>query len=104
MKKRALLLHPADNCIVALCDIARGDTVYWDSGETLSAQAVSLGHKLACVAIQRGAKVIKYGAAIGSATRDIQAGEHIHTHNLHSDAIAIFHHHNAGYQPDQEAP
>jgi hypothetical protein len=31
--------------------------------------------------------VIKYGAPIGSATRDIAPGEYVHTHNLKSDYL-----------------
>ena len=40
------------------------------------------GHKYALRAIKAGEDVIKYGQPIGHATEDIQAGEHVHTHNL----------------------
>jgi hypothetical protein len=40
--------------------------------------------------IPAGAKVIKYGAVIGSATRDIAPGEVVHTHNLRSDYLPTF--------------
>ena len=40
------------------------------------------GHKYARGPIAAGADVIKYGMPIGHATRDIAAGEHVHTHNL----------------------
>ena len=40
------------------------------------------GHKYALRPIKAGENVIKYGMPIGHATRDIAAGEHIHTHNL----------------------
>lgn len=40
------------------------------------------GHKYACRDIRQGENVIKYGQPIGHATRDIAAGEHVHTHNL----------------------
>ena len=32
-------------------------------------------------------KVLKYGLPIGSATRDIAAGEHVHVQNMKSDYI-----------------
>jgi hypothetical protein len=31
--------------------------------------------------------VVKYGAPIGSATRDIGPGEYVHTHNVKSDYL-----------------
>ena len=40
------------------------------------------GHKYACRDIRQGENVIKYGQPIGHATRDIAAGEHVHSHNL----------------------
>lgn len=40
------------------------------------------GHKYALRNIQQGENIIKYGQPIGHATRDIAAGEHVHSHNL----------------------
>lgn len=40
------------------------------------------GHKYALRDIAKGEKVIKYGYPIGTASKDIHEGEHIHTHNL----------------------
>lgn len=40
------------------------------------------GHKYALTQIKKGENVIKYGYPIGHATCDINAGEHVHTHNL----------------------
>jgi len=45
------------------------------------APGVPFGHKVALRAIARGEPVIKYGVAIGHATCDIAAGEHVHVHN-----------------------
>ncbi|MBQ8508991.1 MAG: altronate dehydratase [Clostridia bacterium] len=42
------------------------------------------GHKFALRHIKKGEDIIKYGYPIGHATADIQAGEHVHTHNLRS--------------------
>lgn len=54
---------------------------------------VPAGHKVARRAIPQGELVIKYGEAIGRATRDIQAGEWVHSHNLrsHLDEDAAYH-------------
>ena len=53
--------------------------VVLDDGE-----AVARGHKVALSDIKKGELVIKYGAPIGRATVDIQAGEWVHSHNLRS--------------------
>ena len=40
------------------------------------------GHKYALCRIKAGDNVIKYGQPIGHATCDIEAGDHVHTHNV----------------------
>jgi hypothetical protein len=39
---------------------------------------------IALAAIASGARVVKYGSAIGTATADIPRGAHVHTHNVMS--------------------
>ena len=53
--------------------------------------AVSLedSHKYARRNIKKGEKIIKYGFPIGTATRDIQQGERVHTDNLKTDLTGI---------------
>lgn len=43
--------------------------------------AVSGGHKIARQAMMAGEAVIKFGQFVGTASVDISAGEHVHTHN-----------------------
>lgn len=43
---------------------------------------VETGHKVALEDIPQGSNVIKYGFPIGHATKDIKAGEAVHTHNV----------------------
>ncbi|MFI3382196.1 UxaA family hydrolase [Escherichia albertii] len=102
MRKRALKLHASDNCVVALNDIACGDIVWWDDGEMVASNGTTLGHKLACEVVKHGDSIVKYGAVIGHATRDIAIGEYVHSHNLTSNVIAIFHHDDAGYQSEEK--
>lgn len=40
------------------------------------------GHKRACVAIESGSPIVKFGSLIGIATRSIPLGAHVHTHNV----------------------
>ncbi len=54
-------------------------------GITLSGKGeIPAGHKFALRDIPKGEYVIKYGEIIGRASRDIQAGEWVHTHNVKS--------------------
>jgi len=89
---RLLRLHPADNVLTVLAPVAAGERLIVSGVEATMASGVSLGHKLASRPIAAGEKIIKYGAPIGSATRDIACGEHVHTHNLKSDYLPTFLH------------
>lgn len=87
MDKRILLLHPSDNVYV-VCQSLKGDErLITADGELLVTEPVEVGHKLARIATPNGHTIIKYGAPIGSATRDLIAGEHVHLHNMRSDYI-----------------
>jgi len=90
LASRLLLLAPEDNVLVACTDLRIGDDVLID-GELLTlAQPIGLGHKVARQALRAADKLLRYGAPIGSATRDIARGEHVHMHNLASDYIATY--------------
>lgn len=84
-----LLLDPHDNVLVAVRDLPAGQQVPDGDGRIVLRQAVPLGHKLARQPIPAGARIIKYGASIGSATRDIAAGDWVHLHNLASDYLPV---------------
>lgn len=85
-----LLLHPKDNCLVSCCSMSTGEQISIDNQKLHLLGNVMLGHKVARKNIHQGAKVIKYGAVIGSATHEIQMGEHIHLHNIKSDYLPTY--------------
>ena len=78
MAKRSIIINPADNVAVALDDLKKGERC---EGVVL-AEDIARGHKFALRAIAAGEDIIKYGTPIAHATRDISAGEHVHTHNV----------------------
>jgi hypothetical protein len=84
---RLLRLSPADNVLVLLGPVAAGEDLVIDGRATRMSAPLPLGHKLAARDIAAGEKILKYGVPIGSATRDIAAGEHVHTQNLRSDYL-----------------
>lgn len=76
---RTLTLNPRDNVAIALDDLAAGEVC--GAGVTLL-QSVKRGHKIAIAPIAAGENVLRYGQIIGQATADIEAGAHVHVHNL----------------------
>ena len=88
MKPKAILIDTKDNVATAFQDLAKGDsvTVSLEGTETTVAlaQDIPFGHKLALAPIGLHEPVIKYGEAIGLATQPIEAGQHVHIHNMES--------------------
>lgn len=86
--RKSIVMDPADNTGVALADLAAGERLDVPSGEgTVSvvlAEPVGFGHKFALQRIAAGEAVLKYGAVIGLAVRDIAPGDHVHVHNVES--------------------
>jgi len=78
MPRIALTVHPADN-VVTLLDFDETD-MHTHDGLLLRGR-IPFGHKAASRPIAHGDPIIKYGVAIGVATRTIAAGEHVHVHN-----------------------
>jgi hypothetical protein len=83
-------LGERDNVVVLARHVDAGDSFAGPSGEiwTMSAH-LGVGNKLAAVPIAAGDRVFKVGVPIGTATKAIQSGEHVHSHNLRSDHIPI---------------
>jgi altronate hydrolase len=73
-----LVAHPGDSVGIALVALEAGTEA---QGVTLR-QDVPAGHKFALRALVAGEPVLKLGHAIGVASADIAAGEHVHGHNL----------------------
>ncbi len=82
---RLLLLAPEDNVLVVREEIAPGGQMKIGGVGVSLAKLVPRGHKLARHDIAPGDKILKYGVPIGSATRPIARGEHVHVHNIRSD-------------------
>lgn len=80
----ALVISPRDNVATALEPLEPGRALDLAAGTLVVAEAIPRGHKIALRAITRGESVIKYGSTIGTASEDIGAGAHVHTHNVAS--------------------
>ena len=79
-KQLTIRLNASDNVVVARADIAAGTDI--PEEKIISHDEIAFGHKVAVSAIKSGDAVTKYGQIIGFASKDIQPGEHVHSHNL----------------------
>jgi altronate hydrolase len=82
MSKAALRIDRRDSVATALRALSAGERVRVDDAEVELRDDIPRGHKLAVTAVAAGAPVLKFGFPIGTATRDIVAGDHVHTHNV----------------------
>jgi len=84
-----MMLDQADNIAVAAETLDACERLILPTGEFTLIDRIPRGHKVALVDLETGDKVLKFGVSIGSATKPIRAGQHVHTHNLKSDYIPI---------------
>lgn len=81
---KALVCDPSDNVATVLEDVAFGESITTEDGSlTFIAEGpVPRFHKVAMVAMAEGTPVTKYGSPIGTASKGIRQGEHVHVHNM----------------------
>lgn len=96
MERECILLDQRDNTATALVDLEPGCTIRLSAAEegALAGTAkvaveeivicdrIPYAHKFARRPIRKGEDVRKYGEVIGAATADIEAGAHVHVHNI----------------------
>lgn len=85
-----LRISEEDNVYVLLRPLTEGSCLQFGEQTIVCETSLELGHKIAARDISSGERIIKYGAPIGSATRDIRTGEHVHLHNIKSDYIPTY--------------
>ena len=96
-KKNLMELNRHDNVVVALHPIAKGETVTEGDLSITVNDDIPQGHKIALVDLKAGENVIKYGAPIGHVTKDVKAGDWLHTHNVKTNLHDELEY---SYQPD----
>ena len=75
-----LKLNPEDNVIITLSNAVAGEDD--QEHKLIIRDHIPAGHKIATERIEKGDFIRKYGQIIGIAGRDIDPGEHVHTHNM----------------------
>jgi hypothetical protein len=83
-----VVLAEGDNVGVAVREVAPQELARSAKGHSVTAgEAIPLGHKVALVPIQAGAKIVRFGMAVGVATADIGTGALVHVHNVRSQYL-----------------
>ncbi len=87
--QKVLCIHPDDDMLVALDDLAAGEVVQWASESILVCTPVARKHKLARRAFAEGDVLKLYGVPVGKATAAIRRGEAVTTENLRHYAADV---------------
>lgn len=82
-----VILHPTDSVGVAARDLSAGARVTLRDGAVELRDSVGQGHKISLAALEAGEAVVKWGQTIGFATRPIEPGQWVHSHNMAIGAL-----------------
>lgn len=97
-QQRALVkINSKDNVAVALRELTTGEFVGVENKEYIVKEDIAFGHKMALENMPKGTIVIKYGSAIGHTTKDVNAGQWLHSHNVKTNLEGLLEYQ---YQPE----
>lgn len=82
MSNKVLQVHPQDNILVALQDLAAGETVVHHDIAYQLIETIAAKHKFFMADMPAGAAVIMYGTTIGQTQQAVQAGMAVTVHNV----------------------
>ena len=81
MKHRVLKVHPADNVLVALQDLKKGETIRYNDRDYVLQDDVAAKHKFFTEDMHTGDKITMYGVLVGKIQFDVKAGSRMTTDN-----------------------
>jgi altronate hydrolase len=90
MKQKLAKVHPADNVLVALTNLSKGETVNYNEEEFVLQDDIPAKHKFVTTDLKTGDVVEMYGVMVGKAQTDIPKGGIISTANLKHAAEPFF--------------
>jgi altronate hydrolase len=79
---RILKIHPKDNVLVALTDLAKGESIPFENKTYVLVDAISAKHKFYMHDMRVGDSVIMYGVLVGKVTQPAAKGSAMTTANL----------------------
>jgi altronate hydrolase len=100
--RMALKIHPDDNVLVALQDLAAGTAVYFENEEFILPQTVEAKHKFFIKDMNAGDDVIMYGTLVGKVQYDLSRAVIMTTENtVHAAGAYTYRGYNYNWkQPD----
>ena len=81
MKHLVLKVHPDDNVLVALQDLAKGDVVRYNNDEYILQEDIPAKHKFFTQDMHAGDKITMYGVLVGKTQSDVSQGGRMTTEN-----------------------
>ncbi|MHC4398627.1 MAG: UxaA family hydrolase [Planctomycetota bacterium] len=87
-KRVGIQISPGDNVVTVVEETFAGETVRYATAqgprEIEALDNVPFGHKIALVDVPEGEAILKYDEVIGTASKAVRRGEHVHVHNVRS--------------------
>jgi altronate hydrolase len=81
MKQRVLKINQKDNVVVALTNLAKGETVSFEGSDYVLNEDIPAKHKFFLQDMKTGDEVIMYAVLVGKAQKDITKGSRMSTEN-----------------------
>ena len=94
--KNLLLIQPNDNVAIALRPLRAGAVCAVGEKKIILKEDIPAAHKVALENIAPGQDVVRYGSPLARATAPIEAGEHVHIHNVLTNLEGLIEY---SYQP-----
>ena len=82
MKHRVLKVQPKDNVIVALANLAKGESIPFEGTDYVLTENIPAKHKFFMQDMKPGDEVIMYGVLVGKAQTEIAKGSRMSTENI----------------------
>ncbi len=82
VKRLVVKMHPEDNVLVALTDLAKGESVTFDDQTYILQDTIKAKHKFYTTDLKEGAEITMYGVLVGKVQNDVAKGSLMTTDNL----------------------
>jgi len=81
-KRRVLQVHPNDNVLVALQDLAKGETILFNGVEYILKEEIPAKHKFTTQTVAVDEAIVMYGVLVAKAKQPLEIGVRISTENI----------------------
>lgn len=82
MKNSVLKIHPADSVLIALKNLASGETINYNGEHYTLKEGIPAKHKFFTHDLRAGDKIMMYGVLVGKTLMDVSAGSRLTTGNV----------------------